>query len=119
MVRKRRRGGPGPQSGPEAAEAGPRPVPGADFQVDEEVDLHGLAVDEAMAQAAFALERHRGRRGAILRFIHGHSSGMSGSIKGALKRNLETLWKGWILSARPEPGNPGSTLVKLGGSLKK
>jgi DNA-nicking Smr family endonuclease len=83
------------------------------FPVEEEVDLHGLAVDEAMVQAELALGRWRGRPGAVLRFIHGHSSGNTGSIKGALKRSLETLWKSRVRSVKPEPGNPGATLVKL------
>ena len=83
------------------------------FPVDEEIDLHGLAIDEALVQAELALARYRGRPGTVLRFIHGHSSGLSGSIKGALKRSLETVWKGRIASFRPDPGNPGSTLVKV------
>ena len=81
--------------------------------VDEEVDLHGLAVDEAMVEAELALKRHARNPGAVLRFVHGHSSGSSGSIKGALKRNLETVWSSRIQGFRPEPGNPGATLVKL------
>lgn len=83
------------------------------FPVEEEVDLHGMAVDEAMVQAELALKRWQGRSGAVLRFIHGHSSGNAGSIKGALKRSLETLWKNRVRSVKPEPGNPGATLVKL------
>lgn len=83
------------------------------LEVDEDVDLHGMAVDEAMVAAGEALERHRRKSGAVLRFIHGHSSGTSGSIKGALKRNLDSIWKSRIRSVRPEPGNPGCTLVKL------
>lgn len=81
--------------------------------MEEEVDLHGLAIDEALVQADLALSRYRGRTGAVLRFIHGHSTGLSGTIKGALKRNLESVWKGRIQSFRPEPGNPGCTLVKV------
>lgn len=110
MGRKRRR----QVSGPQAA----RPVLRPELPVDEEVDLHGLAVDEALVEADLALRRYAGRAGVILRFVHGHSSGLTGSIKGALRRNLETIWKARIQSFLPEPGNPGATLVKLGQSLK-
>ncbi len=94
--------------------AGPGAVRRALLQVEEEVDLHGLAVDEALVQAELALERHRGRAGAVVRLIHGHSSGTAGSIKGALLRQLAGPWKGRVESFRPEPGNPGATLVRLG-----
>lgn len=99
----RRRGGKG----------APPPATRPALPVDEEVDLHGMAVDEAMVQAELALKRWQGRSGAVIRFIHGHSSGDSGSIKGALKRSLQTLWKSRVQGMRPEPGNPGATLVKL------
>lgn len=92
---------------------GPKPLLRAPLEVDEEVDLHGLAVDEALVQAELALARWRGRDGAVIRLIHGHSSGTSGSIKGALKRHLETLWKSRIGAFRGEPGNPGATLVRI------
>jgi len=81
------------------------------INVDEELDLHGMAVDEALAQAELALARHRA--GATLRFIHGHSSGDLGSIRGALRRNLETVWRKRVRSFRLEPGNPGATLVLI------
>lgn len=90
-----------------------QPVPGLSAQADEELDLHGLAVDEAMAQVELAMERYRRRPGARLRIIHGQSNGLQGTIKGSLRRNLETIWKGRIDSFRPEPGNPGATLIRL------
>lgn len=86
------------------------PVRMAPF-ADEEIDLHGLAVDEAMVQVELAIGRHRYRPGACLRIIHGHSSGNQNSIKGALRRNLETKWRSRIRSFRPEPANPGATLI--------
>jgi DNA-nicking Smr family endonuclease len=86
---------------------------GLALQVEEELDLHGLAIDEAMAQVELALARWRRHAGACLRIIHGRSSGNENSIKGSLRRNLETKWKGKIGSFRPEPGNPGATLVFL------
>lgn len=105
MGRDRRR------AGGDAAHPPRRPM--LPFEIEEEVDLHGLAVDEAMVAAEQALKRHAARRGAVLRFVHGHSSGASGSIKGELKRRLETVWRNRIQAFRPEPGNPGATLVKL------
>jgi len=72
-----------------------------------------MAVDEAMVQVELAINRHRRFPGARLRVIHGHSTGLQGSIKGALRRNLESIWKGCIESFRPEPGNPGATLIRL------
>jgi hypothetical protein len=93
----------------------PRPGPPARLaiEIDEEIDLHGLSIAEAMAQAEMALARWS-RAGGRLRFIHGHSSGSADSIKGALRRNLGSAWKGKIDSFRPEPGNPGATLVRVG-----
>lgn len=87
------------------APARPEPV------VDEELDLHGLSILEAMAQVDLAITRWA-RSGGSLRVIHGHSSGASDSIKGALRRNLASVWKGRVAAFRPEPGNPGSTLIR-------
>jgi DNA-nicking Smr family endonuclease len=81
-------------------------------EVDEEIDLHGLSIGEAVAQVEMALARWA-RSGGSLRVIHGHSSGASDSIKGALRRNLESVWKSRIAAARPEPGNPGATLIRV------
>jgi DNA-nicking Smr family endonuclease len=91
------------------------PKHGMPFQVEEELDLHGLAIDEAMVQVELALARWRNRSGACIRIIHGGSSGSKVSIKGSLRRNLESKWKGKVGSFRPELGNPGSTLVFLPG----
>jgi DNA-nicking Smr family endonuclease len=95
---------------------GKRPLEGAApartvIEVEEEIDLHGLSIVEAMAQVDLALARWA-RSGGSLRVIHGHSSGASDSIKGALRRNLESVWKSRVAAFRPEPGNPGSTLIR-------
>ena len=84
--------------------------------VDEEIDLHGLAIDEALVQVELAIERYRRNPKASLRIIHGHSSGNKDSIKGAIRCNLETQWRGRIQSFRPELGNAGATLIYLGSS---
>jgi DNA-nicking Smr family endonuclease len=79
--------------------------------VDEELDLHGLAIDEAMAMVELAFARWRNRPGACIRIIHGKSSGTRDSIKGMLRHNLETRWKGKVDAYRQEPANPGATLI--------
>jgi DNA-nicking Smr family endonuclease len=91
----------------------PKPMARIETTVDEEIDLHGLAIDEAMVQVELALARWAKRPGACLRVIHGQSSGTRDSIKGALRRNLETLWKNKVQSFRQEFANPGSTLVRM------
>lgn len=92
----------------------PAGEPGPQAQVVEELDLHGLTVAEAMAQVEMALARWSRRGDAVIRVIHGQSSGSQGTIKGTLRRNLETVWKGRVLGFRPEPGNPGATLIRPG-----
>jgi DNA-nicking Smr family endonuclease len=95
--------------------AGGKPFPKVELQVEEELDLHGLAIDEAMVQVQLALARWRNRPGACLRIIHGHSTGTRESIKGMLRRNLEGQWRSQVRVFRQEPGNPGATLVFLAG----
>ncbi|MEO6094963.1 MAG: Smr/MutS family protein [Fibrobacteria bacterium] len=93
---------------------GPKAFSGRlETMADEDLDLHGLAIDEAMVQAELALARWRTRPGACIRIIHGKSSGPRDSIKGALKFNLETRWKNRIAAFRQEPANPGATLIFL------
>ena len=91
-----------------------RPFISWEEPVDEELDFHGFAVDEAMTAVEQALNRYRARPGARLRIIHGQSSGNRDSIKGTLYRLLATVWKRQVRFFRLEPGNAGSTLVILG-----
>jgi DNA-nicking Smr family endonuclease len=105
-----RSGGGRNRGAPTGQEPASRPVRIA-AAVEEELDLHGLAIDEAMAQVEMALARWRNRPGACIRVIHGKSSGTRDSIKGMFRHNLETRWKGKVAAYRQEPANPGATLV--------
>ncbi len=118
MKKKRRKNLSG-HTDPSATRQDPKAGPGLnlrpfDISVDEEIDLHGMSVDEAMAAVELGLERHRSFSGAIIRVIHGQSSDNPGSIKATLRRNLQSQWQRLILGFRPEPGNAGSTLIKVG-----
>ena len=111
----KRPGRPNPgKPGPDRA----KPIARLPIQVDEEIDLHGMTIDEALAQVEMALARWSRSQDACIRLIHGASSGDRGSIKGALRRQLETTWKGRIRGFKPEPGNPGATLVRPGKGPK-
>jgi len=86
-----------------------------DFPIEEDLDLHGMAVDEALAAAAHLLDRYKGRPGAIVRIIHGHSNSAPDSIRKSLYRNFKTVWKHRVTRYRMDIHNPGATLVELVG----
>ena len=86
-----------------------------DFVVEEELDLHGMAVDEALVAVGQLLERHRGKPGLILRVVHGHSNSAPDSIRKSLQRNLTTVWKNRVKKSRLDFLNPGATLIEITG----
>ncbi len=85
-----------------------------DFKVEEELDLHGMAVDEALVAVGQLLERH-GKPGSILRVVHGHSNSAPDSIRKSLHRNFETVWKRRVKRYRLDFNNPGATLLEIAG----
>lgn len=87
------------------------PAKPAEFPVDEEADLHGMAVDEALVVAESLLKRHRA--GAIVRLIHGHSNRGPDSIRTSLHRALTSVWKNRVKRYRTDFHNPGATLVEI------
>ena len=87
------------------------PARPADFPVDEEIDLHGMAVDEALVAAEALLRRHRS--GATVRLIHGHSNRGPESIRTGLHRALVSVWKHRVKRHRTDFHNPGATLVEI------
>ena len=94
----------------------PTPIPLIyDFTIEEELDLHGMAVDEALVAVGQLLERHRSKPGTILRVVHGHSNSAPDSIRKSLHRNLTTVWKQRIKKYRLDFHNPGATLMEISG----
>ena len=86
-----------------------------EFPVDEELDLHGMAVDEALVAADQVFIRNRGKAGTYLRFIHGHSNPGPDSIKTRLHLALRTAWKRRVKRFRMDFFNTGATLVETTG----
>ncbi len=93
----------------------PPPAPLSMPVIDEELDLHGMSVDEALAAVDQLLRRHRGRTGAVLRIIHGHSNGAPDSIRRRVRYALDTVWRRHVKRYRYDLHNPGSTLLEVSG----
>jgi DNA-nicking Smr family endonuclease len=87
------------------------PAKSPEFPVEEELDLHGMAVDEALAAAEALLKRHR--TGAVVRLVHGHSNRSNESIRSQLHRALSSVWKNRVARFRADFHNPGATLVEI------
>lgn len=87
------------------------PAKSPEYPVDEELDLHGMAVDEALTAAEALLKRHRG--GSTVRLVHGHSNRSHESIRSQLHRALTSVWKIRVKRFRTDFHNPGATLVEI------
>jgi DNA-nicking Smr family endonuclease len=83
-----------------------------EYPVDEDLDLHGMAVDEALAAVESLLRRHRA--GATVRLIHGHSNRGPDSIRTRVRVALESVWRARVRRFRTDFHNPGATLVEIG-----
>jgi DNA-nicking Smr family endonuclease len=106
MARKRKAK---PASGPRVRRfLGPEP--------EEELDLHGMAVDEALAAVDVLLTAYRGKAGILLRLIHGHSNRGPDSIRVRLHQNLATVWKRRVARYRLDFHNHGATLIETSGA---
>ncbi len=90
----------------------PKKGPLFETEVDSEIDLHGCAVDEALAQIGLWLDRrydepHR------LRVIHGRSAASPDSIRSRVRRNCDSVWRHRLARHFPEKGNPGATILVI------
>ncbi len=82
-------------------------------QIEEELDLHGMAVDEALVATELLIKRYQGRTGTLLRLIHGHSNRGQDSIRNRIHQALRTTWNRKIKRFRFDFLNPGATLIEL------
>jgi dsDNA-specific endonuclease/ATPase MutS2 len=82
-----------------------RRPPGA-LQARDELDLHGLTVEEALARVDAAINAALLADAAELRVIHGRSGGR---LRGALHRRLRDI--ATVRGFHLDPRNPGVTVV--------
>lgn len=74
----------------------------------DEVDLHGLTVDEALARVDVVIDAALLADRSEVRLIHGRSGGR---IRGALHRRLKGISS--VRAFHLDPRNPGVTIVML------
>lgn len=83
-------------------------------EVDDQLDLHGCAIDEAMYLTEEFIIGAYGAKYNKVRLIHGGSLSFNEeSIKGELKKTLGRKLKKYINSFRYEINNGGATIVNL------
>ena len=84
-----------------------------DVHVDEELDLHGMTVDEAIANLEITIENMEYGGQRSLRIIHGGGAGQYGPVKKYIDRQLNGPLKSKISSIRKEGHNSGATIILL------
>ncbi len=85
----------------------------AELEVDEQIDLHGCTIDEALALADGFLNMCKRNGARSARIIHGHGRKSPESIAWQLKRKLSTEWKHRFESVRAEPYNSGALILRF------
>ena len=79
--------------------------------VDEELDLHGLTVDQGVAETEMFLELAREYKLNAVRIVHGLGPDRGRSLRSEILRYLKTKARGRIRGFRIEPHNMGAVVV--------
>lgn len=84
-----------------------------EIKADQELDLHSMTVDEAIANLEITLDEMKFAGQKVLRVIHGGGFGQYGPIKKHLDRHIQGPLKSRISSWRKEGHNSGATILYL------
>ncbi|MFP4521117.1 MAG: Smr/MutS family protein [Fibrobacterota bacterium] len=79
---------------------------------DDEKDLHGYTVDEAVFEAGKFIEECRKKGAGIIRIIHGTRQGDS-PLKSGIRTFLSSRTGASVKRWFPEPGNDGSVIIEI------
>jgi DNA-nicking Smr family endonuclease len=79
--------------------------------VDEELDLHGLTVDQGIAETEMFIDLAREYRLGAIRIVHGLGPDTGRSLRSEVQRFLKTRGKGKIKGFKIEPHNQGAVIV--------
>lgn len=79
--------------------------------VEDEIDLHGLSVEEALERLSYFLDAAVVNRLGFVKVIHGHGTGkVRRAVRQALERHRGV--RGFHF-APPAEGGPGATIVHM------
>lgn len=79
--------------------------------VDEELDLHGFAIDEGLAEIDIFLDMARKYRLSRVRVIHGMGPDRGPSLRKEIHRYLKTRGRSKVDRIETEPHNAGAVII--------
>jgi len=88
----------------------------AEPAADSEIDLHGLALEEALCKVELELKLAKKNKWKCIRIVHGIGEKSGGVIRKVLEQKFRSEWSGFISEYRYERNNRGSSLAILGGT---
>ena len=88
----------------------------AEPTADSEIDLHGLALEEALCKVEQELKLAKKNKWKCIRIVHGIGEKSGGVIRKVLEQKFRSEWSGFISEYRYERNNRGSSLAILGGA---
>lgn len=82
-----------------------------DAPAEEEIDLHGLTIDQGLFELESYIAMCRQYKVRSLRVIHGMGPEKGPSMRKAVRQFLKTRAKSWINGIQIEGHNPGSVII--------
>jgi DNA-nicking Smr family endonuclease len=83
----------------------------AEEPADEELDLHGLTIDQGVAETEMFIELARQYKLDSIRIVHGLGPDQGRSLRTEVLRYLKTKAKGKITGYKIEPHNQGAVII--------
>jgi DNA-nicking Smr family endonuclease len=79
--------------------------------VDEELDLHGMTIEQGLGETETFLDLARHYKLSAIRVIHGLGPDSGPSLRSEVLRYLKTKAKGKIQGFKIEPHNQGAVII--------
>jgi len=84
-----------------------------ELAADSEIDLHGMALEEAICKVELELELAKKNHWKRIRIVHGIGEKSGGIIRKILEQKFRSEWSGFVSEYRYERNNRGSSLAVL------